>query len=70
MDRPSAATIREMSPSVIRTPTAWLAISPRMAPINIAVIGATENEARRRFAESATAWALLHDAPDPAEQDG
>ena len=62
MDGSIAIAIREMAPSAIRTPTGWLAISPRTAPINIAVVGATEDEARQRFADAAAAWAALHDA--------
>lgn len=61
----SSTAIREMVPSLAETPTGWLAISPRTGPINIAVIGSTQVEARDRFVEAARAWAALHDAPDP-----
>jgi hypothetical protein len=70
LDSPSVR-ILEMVPSLVRTPTGWLAISARTDPLNIAVVGGTEDEARDRFRESAKAWARLHDAPDPdwAEHD-
>jgi len=61
----AATQIREMVPSVIPTRSGWLALSPRLAPINIGVVGSTEDEARTRFSESADAWARLHDAPEP-----
>jgi hypothetical protein len=62
----TAASIRTMQPTAIETPTGWMAISPRTAPLNIAVVGATADEATLRFRESAEAWARLHEAPDPA----
>jgi len=64
MDLPTSTAIREMEPSLAPTPTGWMAISPRTAPINIAVMGATEDETRTLFAEAASAWAALHDAPE------
>jgi hypothetical protein len=59
------STIRAMRPSLIQTPTGWLALSPRLAPINIGVVAATEDEARTRFCESTEAWARLREAPEP-----
>lgn len=61
----TASRIRAMAPSLVRTPTGWLAISARTDPLNIAVVGGSEDEARNRFSESAEAWARLHHAPDP-----
>lgn len=60
-----SASIRGMRPSVIETTTGWLALSPRMAPINIGVVGRTHDEAAARFCDSAEAWARLHEAPEP-----
>jgi hypothetical protein len=54
-----------MQASLIPTPHGFLAISARTAPLNIAVAGGTSDEAQERFRESAEAWALLHEAPDP-----
>lgn len=65
---PTSASIREMTPSLIQTPTGWLAISARTAPINIAVIGATEDDAETSFRESAAAWARLHESPEPGDE--
>lgn len=65
MDRPTSAEIRQMEPSVTQTPYGWLAISPRTAPLSIAVVGATPDEATGLFCQSADAWARLHDAPEP-----
>jgi hypothetical protein len=61
----TTASIRAMEPSVVETPTGWLALSPRMAPINIGVMGITREDAAAKFRESAEAWARLHDRPDP-----
>ncbi len=65
MERSVTATIREMEPSLLRSSNGWIALSPRTAPINIAVIGTTEDGAQARFRESAHAWASLHATPDP-----
>jgi hypothetical protein len=65
MDPTTANAIRAMEPSIIRTPTGWLALSPRTAPLSIGVVGATADEARDRFRASSEAWANLREAPDP-----
>lgn len=64
MDHVDTTSIRAMIPSVLPIRNGWLAISPRTAPINVAVKGTTEAEARELFRDSANAWARLHDIPD------
>lgn len=41
----------------------WLAVSERGAPIRIAVIGLTADEARNRLRDEAEQWGTLLDEP-------
>ena len=53
--------LRPCEPEVRTSPVGWTAATPRDHPYRIAVVGATADEARRRFAASFVAWEELHD---------
>lgn len=55
------ATIRPCEPDVCEAAVGWLAVTPRDHPYRIGVIGASEDEARRRFVAAFAAWQELHD---------
>lgn len=61
----TAEVVRSIEPVVKKTTEGWLAISETLAPLRIAVVGRSEDEARERFAESREAWATLRGLPDP-----
>jgi hypothetical protein len=61
----TADAVRAIRPVLRQTPNGWLAISETLAPLRIAVVGGTEQEAREAFSTSIEAWAQLREGPDP-----
>ncbi len=53
--------LRPCEPDVRPCPVGFLATSPRDYPYRIGVVGADEEEARRRFVAELAAWEELHD---------
>ncbi len=58
--------IRPCEPNIQRAAIGWLAVTPPDHPYRIGVVGADENEARRRFAAAFSAWEELHDRAETA----
>jgi hypothetical protein len=52
--------LRPCEPNLRRSPTGWLATTPRDHPYRIGVTGSTEDEALRRFVAEFAAWEELH----------
>lgn len=62
-----------MQPEMIKTPSGWLAVTPRNAGINIGVTAENPTQARERFASAMTAWEQLpagEDAPVADDDEG
>jgi hypothetical protein len=58
-----------MEPRVTKTQYgAWLATTSRDTALRIGVVGATEIEARERFAASLTRWRELNEEAEPLSQ--
>jgi hypothetical protein len=57
----TADDIRQMTPWLRKAAKGWLAMSGPGAALRIAVMGASEAEAREAFREAAAAWATLHE---------
>ena len=55
------ARIRPCEPEVKESAIGWLAVTPRDHPYRIGVVGASEEEARRRFDSAFLAWDELHE---------
>ena len=51
-------------PQLIKTESRWLALSPPDARFHVGVVGADEDEARRRLAQELAAWDRLAALPD------
>ncbi len=48
-------------PDILQGQSCWLAVTPRDHPYRIGVMGASEEEARRRFGAALAAWSELHE---------
>jgi hypothetical protein len=54
-------SLRPCEPNLRRTPSGWLATTPRDHPYRIGVTGSTKDDALRRFVAEFAAWEELHD---------
>ena len=66
--RLSRALILAVEPVIVHARTGVLAVAEPGSPIRVGVLGDSEEDARRRFAEELEAWAEL--AERPQEQAG
>jgi hypothetical protein len=54
-----------VAPEIRETPSGWIAISPPGEHPRIAVIGASRDDAARRYDTSSKEWLRLRALPDP-----
>jgi hypothetical protein len=62
--------LRPCEPEILQGPNGYLAVTPPDHPYRIGVVGADEDEARRRFVSAFAAWEELHERAEAKAPDG